>query len=112
MQQPPRLLGDGREDRLGLGAGGDQRRDPPECRLLGGERGQRLVRAGVDDHADHVLGEREQRAGHRHPAAAAEPHPARRAAAGEHLADGGASVSSSSGRPLWTPVIVVNAVFA
>ena len=81
VQQPARLLGDGLEDLLGLRAGRDQHRDPPQRGLLLGQQRERLVRARVEHHPDEVVLEREQRPGDRQPALAGDPHAARRTAA-------------------------------
>ena len=107
-----RLLRDGLEDRVGLGRGGDKRRDPPQRRLLGREQCQRLVRAGVEHHPDEVVLEHEQRARDRQPALAADADAPGRAGAGQQRPDLGRQRVVLETRPAWMPVAIVNAVLA
>ena len=56
-KQPPDLLGDRREQLLGRHAARDERRDPPQRRLLLGQPGQAGAALGVRDRRRHQLGE-------------------------------------------------------
>ena len=113
VQQPPGLLGDGLEDRLGLGRGGDQRRDPPQRGLLLGQQRQRLVRAARRAPSRRGC----PRARTACPEIGSRRSPPIRTRRGAPLPASSARTSAASGpssstRPACTPVVIVNAVLA